>query len=485
MTYWLAQLQLLAPVAAAGLVAAASVIHILLYKRDPRGAFGWIGVCLLFPFVGPALYYVFGINRVRIRAQRLDERATHAIGRGLGRGGNHGIDGDLLRSHQAIPESLTGLAAASDTLATAPLVPGNTLRALYNGEQAFPAMLDAIRGARRRVYLASYIFDTDGAGKQFIDALAEAHGRGVDVRVLIDGVGEYYALPRRRAGSLLRRRGVAVARFLRPRLLPPSLSINLRNHRKILAVDGELAFTGGMNIGDRHLDIPRKGRKAADVHFALSGPVVAQIERVFLTDWAFVTGEAGEPSPPAPGAGPAVCRVVDDGPTDTTDRLGTLLATAVVSARRRVLIMTPYFLPEAGLIGALQAAALRRIEVSVVLPAKNNLSFVNWAARHGLRELLARGVNIYYQPPPFVHSKLFVIDDTYAVIGTANIDPRSLRLNFELGVEVYDPALVAELGKHITDCIAKSRRYTLEDYQQRRLPARLRDALAWLFMPYL
>jgi cardiolipin synthase len=167
------------------------------------------------------------------------------------------------------------------------------------------------------------------------------------------------------------------------------------------------------------------------------------------------------------------------------DKLATILVGAVSLARRRIIIMTPYFLPSRELIAALQTAALRSLEVSIILPAKNNLPFVHWASTNMLWELLHRGVRIFFQPPPFVHTKLFIIDDDYAHIGSANIDPRSLRLNFELAVEVYDNLFVKELSAHVEKSLKQSREIFLEDVDNRSLPVRVRDAAAWLFSPYL
>lgn len=480
--YWIEQLQYWLPIVVIGITSPAAALHALLNKRDPRGALGWVAVSLVFPYYGPLLYYVFGINRVRIRARQLDQSAQNTLSARA-----RGVDSGAVRHSEDVPGNFSGLVTAADTLTGAPLVAGNDVRVLHNGEQAYPAMLAAIDSAERFIYMTTYIFETNQAGRRFMRALARAAKRGVDVRVLLDGFGEYYAWPRRRVGSRLRRRGVRVGRFLAPRLLPPSLRLNLRNHRKILVIDGTQAFTGGMNIGDRHYATRgRMRRRVEDIHFGLRGPVVGQIEEVFLGDWAFVTGEQTELSSYAhEKAGAALCRAVEDGPTEDADRLATLMVAAVASARHRVLIMTPYFLPSRELIGALQAAALRGLDVSIVLPGRNNLPYVQWASRHGLSELLVRGVKIYYRPPPFAHSKLFVIDDLYAIIGSANIDPRSMRLNFELAVEVFDKTLVGELAEHLIDTISRSRRYTEQDFNQRGFPGRVRDSLAWLLSPYL
>lgn len=462
-------------VAGSAIVAAG---HALLSRETPSSAFGWIGVSLLFPPIGPLLYYMFGVNRVRIRARRLDRASRHGLG-----AHRPGADAEIRDYDAFIGRGRRGLAAAGDRLWDWPVVYGNQLQVLNNGDKTYPPMLEAIGNARKFVYLTTYILETNRVGRRFIQALSEAVERGVDVRVLIDGVGEYYAWPGKKPVALLEARGVSAARFLPPRLWPPSLRLNLRNHRKILVTDGGVAFTGGMNIGDRHFVEGNRG--VADMHFRLSGPIVRQLEAVFLSDWAFATGHQSAISQrDLPEVGHAACRTIENGPTRDTERLSTLLQTAVSSAFKRVTIMTPYFLPGPALVGALQAAALRGLDVSIVLPGRNNLPFVAWAMRHGLVDLLERGVNIYYRPPPFAHTKLFIIDDDYALIGSPNIDPRSLRLNFELAVEIYDSETVGTLVRHADDVISRSTPITEEELAGRRWPARLRDSFFWLFSPY-
>jgi cardiolipin synthase len=464
--------------AVATLLSAGCAGHALLHKRDPRAAFGWIAVCLLFPLAGPVLYVLFGVNRTRSRAQRLEPRRRTRPRAAAG------VAASDAATSRLDPACLP-FVRLSNTLADRPIVAGNRIAPLHNGEEAFPAMLEAIAAARTRISLATYIFETNATGERFVEALAGAMRRGVEVRVIVDGIGELYSFPP--ISRWLRRRGVPVARFLPPRLVPPSLGVNLRNHRKILVVDGIVAFTGGMNIGDRHLASRTENpRRVLDTHFRLEGPVAAQIEQAFLDDWAFATGETVEPLPAAdPFPDGASCRVLVDGPDDEVDRLALLLAGAVASARRRVTIVTPYFLPPPEMTTAIEVAALRGTEVTVVLPERNNLPYVHWATRNILPELLEWGVKVYYQPPPFVHTKIFLADEGYAQIGSANLDPRSLRLNFEIAVEVFDPAFVSRLDAEVTGMLARSREVTLEELAARSLPVRLRDAAAWLFSPYL
>jgi cardiolipin synthase len=464
-------------------VAPLSAGHALLHKRDPKSALGWIAVCLLFPLAGPLLYFLFGVNRVKTRARKLGPIRPYRFGVGY-----EAQDRDKPRqcALSCLPESMA-LGVVSETVTRRPLVEGNQVAVLHNGEEAYPQMLEAINNARHSLYMATYIFETNATGRRFIDALARAKTQGVDVRILVDGVGEHYSF--RRVGTLLRERGIQFSRFLPPRLFPPTFHINLRNHRKVLVADGCVGFTGGMNIGDRHLaENSSNPSRVVDLHFRLEGPVVEQLEGVFLEDWLFATGEEvispGEIKCEAREDGLS-CRTITDGPNEDLDKLAIILLGAVSSARSRVLIMTPYFLPSREMIGALQAAALRGVEVVIILPARSNLPFVQWATQNMLWELLRWGVRVYYRPAPFAHSKLFVVDDHYGLIGSANIDPRSLRLNFELAVEIHGRPFAHEMGAHMEAVRQVSQEVTLDVLERRPLGVRVRDAVASLFSPYL
>ncbi|MFW6011603.1 MAG: phospholipase D-like domain-containing protein [Desulfosalsimonas sp.] len=458
--------------------------HALFFKRIPQSALGWVAVSLAFPFVGPVIYFIFGINRIHQRARKLEtKRPSDRIEIGGGRS----IETVTYRpSDLEARRTAVEIARISDKVTRLPLVGGNRIEKLHNGEKAYPAMLETINNAQERVFLCSYIFDTDNTGEKFINALAAARQRGVKVRVIMDGFGEIYSRPR--ASILLKEAGIPCARFLPPRLLPfPMLHINLSTHRKTLLADGETGYTGGMNIGDRHMiELPKNRKRVADTHFRFEGPVVRQLEQSFLEDWQFCTGEYIEPtSSPIISRGMAVCRTIADGPNEPVDKLATILVGAVATARSRVMIMTPYFLPSAEMVSAIQTSVLRGARVDIVLPSVNNLPYIQWACNNMLWELLYWGANVYFQPPPFVHSKLFVVDGEYAQIGSANIDPRSLKLNFELNVEIFDREAVDRISAHIDDRIEHSRQIYLEDINNRSFAAKTRDAFMWLFSPYL
>ena len=453
--------------------------HALLTQRDPRTAWGWIAVTLLLPGLGPVLYFLLGINRIEARGRKLRRRSPFDIQDQHGR---------LTQSVPAVlPENHLGeLAALTYAFTGRSLVSGNSLEFLENGEHAYPRMIAAINEAKERVYLSTYIFEANAVGRRFVDALAAARERGVDVRVLLDGVGEWTQLPL--AGTLLKRRDVPLARFLPPRLIPPTVHLNLRCHRKILVADGQVGFTGGMNIGDRYL-AGRKWRKTrvTDTHFLLRGPVVSQMEEVFLWDWGFATGQDTTPPTgplPAP-AGSSICRMVVDGPSEDLDRLIEVYGAAILSAREHIRIMTPYFLPPREIIAAFRLAVKRGVAISIILPATNDQAVVHWAAQHMLPEIIDLGAKVSFQPPPFAHTKHFMVDEGYALLGSANLDPRSLRLNFELGLEVFDPEFTKILIAHFEKIRHESREITLGDLGARSLPVRLRDAVCWLFSPYL
>lgn len=457
--------------------------HAILYKREPRAALGWVGLSWLVPFVGPVLYLLFGINRIRRKAQILRPEQSHL------RAADElsPEQRDSLRS-RLIREAghLETLVRFMDGIADRPLLAGNNVTILRDGDGAYPAMLDAINAAERSVALCTYIFDNDHAGRAFLDALAAARDRGVQIRVLIDDVGSRYSWPP--MVRLLRRARIPVTTFIPTRVPGRFRYANLRNHRKILVVDGRIGFTGGINIREGSWLRLQPSHAVQDLHFRFDGPVVRQLQSVFADDWAFSAGEVldGDPwFPRLESCGATFARGIPDGPDADFEKIRMTLLGAASCAQSSIQIITPYFLPDSSLITALNVAAMRGLDVDIVLPQENNLKLVQWASTAMLWQVLERGCRVWLGAPPFDHSKLMLVDGRWALIGSANWDPRSLRLNFEFNVESYNRDLADSLQQLMDEKIGNAIPVTLHDVDSRSLPIRLRDGIARLAMPYL
>jgi cardiolipin synthase len=443
----------------------------VIYKRESRSASIWVILMWALPALGVLAYVMLGVNRVERKAAKLRRRSPRhrQLSQLTGEPGTH----------------FAPLARLVGEVGGRPLLPGNAIEPLLNGAEAYPAMLQAINQAQRSIMLASYIFDGDGVGAQFVEALSAAQQRGVDVRVLIDDVSCRFS--RHPASKTLARTGVRLAIF-NPPLVPARLhAANLRNHRKIMVVDGTLGFTGGMNIARRYW---RDGADQAyrDLHFRLRGPVVAHLAEVFCDDWAFTAGErlSGEKwFPKLEPAGNMLARGIESGPDEAFGRMRWAMTGALNAAQRSVRIVTPYFIPDSGLISSINAAALRGVDVDILMPAETDLPHVQWASFGQLWQVLDHGCELYLRPGPFDHTKLMVVDGAYVLFGSSNWDARSLRLNFEFDVEVYSVEFGAHLDAMVEARIQQSRPYTLAQVNARPLPIKLRDGVARLFAPYL
>jgi cardiolipin synthase len=445
--------------------------HALLSKRDVASAVGWIGLAWFSPIFGGFVYFVFGVNRVQRRALRLRPRGRRR----------------RPRIHPPNPGDdihLDPLQRAIGRLTARPAEPGNGFAIFHNGDEAYPPMLAAIAAARTSVGLSSYIMDDDEAGRPFIDALAAAKARGVEVRVLVDGVGSGWL--NSPAYNGLTKLGVPAGRFMHSVLPWRMPFLNLRTHKKILVVDGRIGFTGGMNIARDNVMALNPPAPVQDTHFRVEGPVVCQLVEGFATDWEFVTEEAlgGEAwFPTLESAGEAMARIITSGPDQDLEKIEFAVLQAIACAQQSIAIMTPYFLPDERLITALSLAALRGVIVDIVIPQQSDHRLVDWATRANIGPLLTDGCRIWLCPPPFRHSKMMVVDEEWCLIGSSNWDMRSFRLNFELCMEVYDRGLAEKL----TALMERSRGTALVQaaLTGRRLPVRLRDAACRLMLPYL
>jgi cardiolipin synthase len=355
-----------------------------------------------------------------------------------------------------------------------------------SGEETFDAMCRAIEAAQQSIILETYIFDRDSVGLRVADCLIAAHKRGVAVRVIVDAVGARYSVPS--IIGYLHDGGVPVVTFNGQVIMGLRLPYaNLRTHRKIMVVDGAVGFVGGMNIR-----VAFTGPDAArDTHFRVTGPVVADILAVAAEDWHFETGEVllgpewrVQLDGATPGAGTSV-RAVVSGPDTHIETNHRMLLGAFSVAEHSIRIVSPYFLPDTTFIAALNTAARRGVQVDVIVPSQNNLAIVARAMMGQFDQILREGCRVHFSTGPFDHSKLMVIDRQWCFIGSSNLDSRSLRLNFEIDLEVYDRVLAEQIEDRIDASLASASQLTLQDLKSRSLPNRLIDRLFWLGSPYL
>ncbi|WP_146848608.1 phospholipase D-like domain-containing protein [Brevifollis gellanilyticus] len=454
--------------------------HLLTHQRDHRSAAFWVAIIVLSPFLGACLYGLLGINFIRRRGQQYrggigpayrDPVPTCPLF----------VHGDAERS-----ERDGSLAVTLDRISRFNFSSGNSIVPFINGDEAMPAMIAAIREAKSSVALSSYIFEATGIGAEFVDALDAACKRGVQVRVIVDDAGTRYSWPP--VTKVLSERGVPVERFMPNRFILRLLTMNLRNHKKVLVVDGCIAFTGGMNIREGNMLARHPGHPVQDLQFKLTGPVVTQIQRVFAEDWIFCSGEALDEKlwfPEIAPTGNVHGLGIVDGPDEDYEVMPTALFAALSAARHQVCIVTPYFLPPVTLLAALKLCATRGVDVTIITPAKNNIPFVAWAARTLYGELLHAGCRIYESPAPFDHSKLLLIDDAWSILGSTNWDPRSLRLNFEFNVACHNTALVTRLKAIVDQKKAISAEITEAMLENLPLKEQLRNGFARLFIPVL
>lgn len=470
--------------------------HIARNRREPVSAMLWIMVTWSIPFIGFILYLSFGINRVASRTWKKETSNLQFMKE------RHARESEELPlsywrsireavAHQ--PEHPTARAidnALSSQQKDHPLLGGNRIDLLITGDEAFPRMFAAIEEAKHHIHVQSFIIGNDETGRRLMSLLAAKAKQGVQVRLLYDRFGSTFAVL---GGLFFRYRGTPnfrIAGWSMARLLKRQFQINLRNHRKVLIVDGITAFTGGINIQASHTSRNHQ-RPIRDYHVELSGPIVSELQYTFLSDWYYITEE----SPAAllcaahfpkiePTAGTPI-RIINGGPSTQLDEICDSLFACLVSAQRQILAISPYFVPTSDIMRALRNAALRGVDVRIIVPEKNNHIYAGWAGRAYYEELLESGVRIYERRPPFLHAKALLVDDAVAMIGTANLDVRSLRLNYETNLMVYGDAFINRLKEVILEEISLSHELDLELWRRRPLSQRMRENACSILTPIL
>lgn len=466
-----------------GLTALVLIFVVLIQRKEPATTVAWILTLLFLPALGAVLFLLFGRRRVRVRhKRRADEVVRSLVLSARTEGSSPNVSFALAPLSNLEREIFKVGSALSHARPTS----GNQLDLYDEGNAIYDALGEAIDSATHHVHAQYYLIRNDATGAWFRDKLAAAAARGVEVRLLCDGFG-CLALGRKWFRPLLRA-GAKVSFFLplRSVLFQP---INLRNHRKIVVIDGRAAFTGGMNVGDEYRGKMKNIGVWRDLHVRIDGPAARALQAVFLEDWYFATGETVEPEDYLPNiveaAGGASVAVVTSGPDTRNEAIHRLLFAAITAARERVWITTPYFIPDMAMLVALQVAAMRGVDVRIILPSRSNHPVTWHAARSFYEDLLEAGVSIHEYAPGMIHSKSMVVDGRLAMIGSANMDMRSFRLNFEVHAFVHDPATAYVLDRRFEQDLSQTYAIRLGDWQRRHWPRRVLEGAARLVSPLL
>ncbi len=471
-------------------------LHALQRRRNASATILWIFVAWSFPLFGPLLYLAFGVDRVPNKG--LLKKATNQLMMRR-RNERHENEGPFVAWHydyrtdlstiengfiRKLNQSIDGLNPDH------PLLDGNRIEPLLCGDQAYPLMLQAIRSAKQHIHIQSFIIARDDTGRKFLDALKAKAEEGVKVRLLFDRFGSTHAY----FGGMFRKYrnipNLEIHGWTQANPLKRQFQINLRNHRKNLVVDGTTAFFGGVNISSEN--ITANGHQAIrDYHFKVEGPLVHELQYSFLRDWFFMTEEpldallCPEHFPKMHSMGSAMARVIDSGPSAPPELAGEAFFNAMVMAQSQVHVVTPYFVPTNDILKALRSAARRGVDVRIVVPKENNHRYAGLASKALYEELLDAGVRIFERKPPFMHAKAMVVDDSVAVVGTANLDVRSLELNYETTVLINDESTVDKLKLIIHEDIDQSTELNLNEWLQRPAIQKLAENLCALMTPIL
>lgn len=463
------------------LITLALIPSILLQKkRHPSSTISWILTILLLPGLGGVLYLFFGINRVQRRSLS-KERSNQSLAPKL----PQVIQNQLLSMEGYLLFNQNMMRLAKNIGHTVPTF-GNHVELLTDTNRTLGLIKQAILNAKSSIHLEYYIWQPDRSGTLLRDLLIEKAKEGIEVRFLYDGLGSLNL--RHHFFKPMLEAGIQVAPFLPGATFRERWSINLRNHRKIVIVDGNTAFTGGMNIGDEYLGQDAELGFWRDTHLKIEGPETLQLQQVFAEDWFFATGEAltlPQYYPHPEPTGNVTAQTLLSGPEKDADLFLSLMFAAINEARESILLTTSYFVPPESLTTALESAAQRGIHVKLLLSGKSANPSTIYAGRSYYDSLLDAGVEIFEYTKGILHSKTLEIDGCWSLVGTPNFDFRSLILNFEVGLAIYDRKFAQRLRESTENDILSATKITKVDWDKRGKITILKQNLCRLFAPVM
>jgi cardiolipin synthase len=460
------------------LLGAMTAIHAVMKTRTSQGAIAWALALITLPYLTLPLYWVFGRDRFLgyIEARREEGQRIEHLRTALAK---------AAEGRDSLPSSAPPVYGVFNRLAQMPFQTGHQARLLVDGKATFDAIFAGIEAASRYVLVQFFIIHDDQIGRELKERLIRKARQGVKIYLLYDEIGSR-ALPRRYVRDL-RRHGIEARPFRTSRGLSFRFQINFRNHRKIVVVDGQQAFVGGLNVGDEYLGRSRRFGHWRDTFASVSGPAAKAVQLSFIDDWHWSTGLVPELDwtiEPAESDGKSVL-VLPTGPADEVDTCTLFFTHAIQVAQRRIWITSPYFVPNPEILVALHLAVLRGVDVRIILPSKPDHLIVYLAAFSYLKDTLPVGVKMYRYQEGFLHEKVLLVDDDLAAVGTANLDTRSLRLQFEITLLFYDSSFAAEVKNMLEADLARSRPLLMSEINDRSFAFKVVVQVARLFAPLL
>ncbi len=461
------------------------VFFVIKEDKSPPKTFAWIMVLVFLPVAGFVFYLFFGQN---YRKQKIFSRKGIEDFRQI----------EKLRIQQLEylnrPEIMDYTPAYKKLHVIKLLLNNsksiisrnNSIEVLNSGAEKFSRLINDLKAAKHHIHLAYYIFEADNIGTKILRLLEEKARENVEVRLIIDDVGSWH-LSRKEIRSL-RAAGVRVEKFM-PVTFPYLTSkINYRNHRKIVVIDGTSGYVGGINIADKYIYGTKKLGKWRDTHLRIKGDAVQSLQTVFLTDWYFLTKELPEDDvyfPKVKTDSKSIVQIVSSGPDSNWAGIMQTYFYAIATARKNIYIATPYLLPNSSILTALKTAALSGVDVKLIIPRKSDSLFINYASLSYVKELMNAGIEVYLYNKGFIHSKVLIVDGILSSVGTANLDYRSLSLNFEINALIYEEKTANTLTSYFNKDIENSTLITNAEWQNRKMAAKLKSSMAKMFSPLL
>lgn len=449
------------------------VVHALMHVRTSQGTVAWIVCLLTIPWLAIPFYWIAGRRRFTgyVHARRAKDQRFRAITEDMAK---------HLNQFELEPDDAFGRAAK--ILSGLPFTRGNRIELLIDGEQTFNSIFEAIGQCQDYLLVNFFILKDDETGQRFKEALIERAEAGVRVYLMFDEVGS-----RRLPNAYLRelREGkVNVCSFGGNRLWWSRLQMNFRNHRKIVVADGEFAYVGGLNVGDEYLGRGKRFKRWRDTHVKITGPSVEAVQLVFLEDWNWAIGKIPKVTWDSHAEEPnQTVAIIPTGPADPADSWQLIVAEAAAASRQRLWITSPYFVPDDGVLTALQAAALRGVDVKILIPEKADHLLVWLSAFTFYADVLPFGVKLMRYDRGFLHQKVMLVDDAYAFVGTANLDNRSFRLNFEITALSTDAKFITEVATMLEEDFSYAREVEEHEFDEKPFLFRLAARAARMAAP--